>query len=115
MKLPNIFDKPGSTKTYPAGATIFAEGDPPEFMYVVKTGHVDIVKDGRVVETVGPDGFFGELALVDKSSRSATAKAKTDCELAPISEKQFLFMASETPFFSLTVMREMANRLRRAP
>jgi CRP-like cAMP-binding protein len=115
LKLPNIFDKPGSTKAYPAGSTIFAAGDPPDFMYVVKTGQVDIMIGDRVVETVGPDGFFGELALVDKSSRSATAKAKTDCELAPISEKQFLFMASETPFFSLTVMREMAHRLRRAP
>jgi CRP-like cAMP-binding protein len=115
LKLPNIFDKPGSTKTYPAGATIFAGGDPPDFMYVVKTGQVDIVKDGRVLETIGPDGFFGELALVDKSTRSATAQAQTDCELAPISEKQFLFMVSETPFFALTVMREMAHRMRRAP
>ena len=115
MKLPNIFDKPGSTKTFPAGATIFAAGDPPEFMYVVKKGQVDIIREGRTLETVGPDGFFGELALVDKSNRSATAQAQTDCELAPISEKQFLFMVSETPFFALTVMREMAHRLRRAP
>lgn len=59
-------------------------------MYVVKAGQVEIVKGDQVVETVGPDGFFGELALVDASSRSATARARTDCELVPITEKQFL-------------------------
>ena len=114
VKLPNIFDKPGTTKTFRAGDIIFAVGDLADFMYVVKAGKVDILKGDRVLETVGPDGFFGEMALVDSSARSATAKAQTDCELAPITEKQFLFMVGETPFFSLMVLRELVGRLRRA-
>jgi CRP-like cAMP-binding protein len=115
VKLPNIFEKKSALKTFRAGDVIFAAGSAPDCMYVVKAGQVDIVKADRVVETVGPDGFFGELALVDAAPRSATARAQTDCELAPISETQFLFMVSETPFFSLSVMREMAARLRRTP
>src|SRR5262245_48954191 len=113
VKLPNIFEKESATKAFRAGETIFAVGDPADFMYVVKAGRVEILKDDRVIETVEPDGFFGELALVDAGVRGATARAQTDCVLAPINEKQFLFMVGETPFFSLMVMREMAARLRR--
>ena len=113
MKLPNIFESKANPRTFRAGETIFASGEPANCMYVVKAGKVDIVKAGKVVETIGPDGFFGELALVDAAARSASAHAQTDCELTPIDEKQFLFMVAETPFFSLRVMREMATRLRR--
>jgi CRP/FNR family transcriptional regulator, cyclic AMP receptor protein len=113
LKLPNIFEKGTTPVTVRAGDAVFAEGQPADFMYAVKRGEVEIVIDGRVVETVGPEEFFGELALVDNSARSATARAKVDSELVPINEKQFLFMVSETPFFSLVVMRKLAERLRR--
>lgn len=113
MKLPNIFEKGRTPVVARTGETIFTDGQPADFMYAVKRGEVEIVIDDRVVETVGPDEFFGELALVDHSPRSATARAKTECELFPISEKEFLFMVAETPFFSLVVMRKLAERLRR--
>ena len=114
MKLPNIFETPSAVASFRAGDTIFSAGQAAELMYLVKTGEVDIVKNGRVIETVGPDGFFGELALVDAQARSASAIAGTDCTLATITEKQFLFMVGETPFFALVVIREMAKRLRRS-
>jgi hypothetical protein len=56
--------------------------------------------------------IFGEMALIDSEPRSATAVAITDVELVPISEKQFLFLVSQTPYFALTVMRVLAQRLR---
>lgn len=113
MRLPNIFETPDALVRFRAGETIFSAGEPAELMYVIKSGEVDIVKNGRTIETIGPDGFFGELALVDSHARSAAAAAKTDCTLARVTEKQFLFMVGETPFFALNVMREMARRLRR--
>ena len=113
VRLPNIFDTPDAIVHYRSGETIFSTGQPAELMYLVKAGEVDIVRDGQTIETVGPDGFFGELALVDAQPRSANAIAKTDCTLAKVTEKQFLFMVGETPFFALTVIREMARRLRR--
>ena len=63
VKLPNVFEKPENLKRFAAGQTIFEAGQAPDFMYVVKMGEVDLYKDGRLLETVGPDGFFGELAL----------------------------------------------------
>jgi CRP/FNR family cyclic AMP-dependent transcriptional regulator len=112
VKLPNIFERGTTPVTVRAGETIFSEGEPAELMYVIKHGQVEILRDGQLLETVGPDDFFGEMALVDSSPRSATARAKTDCELMPINEKHFMFMVGETPFFSLIVLRKVVERLR---
>jgi hypothetical protein len=58
--------------------------------------------------------IFGEMALIDNAPRSATAIAASDAKLVPVSEKQFLFLISNTPYFALNVMRVMARRLRAA-
>jgi CRP/FNR family cyclic AMP-dependent transcriptional regulator len=113
MKLPNIFEKDATPIAYAPGQIVFEEGQSRDFMYVVKKGEVDIVINGQVVETVGEDSFFGELALIDHAPRSATAIAKTDCTLIKIDERQFLYLVQETPFFALIVMRTLAARIRR--
>jgi CRP-like cAMP-binding protein len=98
---------------YAAGDVIFAEGDKGDAMYVVRTGEVTIERGAGVMETLSGGGVFGEMALIDGSPRSATVRAKTDCEVAPINEKTFLFLVHETPFFAIAVMRTLADRLRR--
>ena len=66
----------------------------------------------RTMADLTADNIFGEMALIDSEPRSATAVAITDVELVPISEKQFLFLVSQTPYFALKVMRVLAQRLR---
>jgi CRP-like cAMP-binding protein len=100
---------------YQPGEIIFSQGDNGDQMYVVRSGEVEIERDGKVVEKLSSGQVFGEMALIDGSPRAATARARTVCELAPISEKAFVFMVHETPFFALTVMRTLAERLRRWP
>jgi CRP/FNR family transcriptional regulator, cyclic AMP receptor protein len=112
MKLRNIFEKDTKPVSYTAGTVIFKEGQERNCMYAVKTGEVDLLVRGQLAETVSPEGFFGELALIDRAPRTATAVAKTDCSLIPITEKQFLFLVHEVPFFALTIMRSMGARIR---
>ena len=100
------------TRSFSAGEVIYSEGGTPNAMYVIQSGEVELKVSGKSLGVVGPDGFFGEMALVDQSPRGATTVAKTDCPIMPISEKHFLFMVEETPFFALTVMRTMIARLR---
>jgi CRP-like cAMP-binding protein len=107
-----MFENENPARAYPAGAPLFAAGDPGDVMYVVKTGEVDILVGEQIVETVGPNGIFGEMALIDNESRSASARARTDCQLVTINPKQFLFMVHETPYFAIEVMRTMSQRLR---
>ncbi len=96
-----------------AGSRIFEEGQPGDTMYAIVEGEVDIVSRGRVLEAAGPGGIVGELALIDRSVRSASALARTDCKLVPVDAKHFQYMVGQTPFFALQVMRIMAERLRR--
>jgi CRP-like cAMP-binding protein len=115
MRVPNIFDNDrGARVSYEAGAVICREGDPGDTMYIVQSGEVEIQAGGRVVEVVGPEGFFGEMALIDQAPRSAAVIARTDCVLSSITQKQFLFMVEETPFFAIRVMQAMSARLRRS-
>jgi len=100
-------------ESFPAGQTIFSEGKDGDVMYVVKDGEVDVWVHGRVVETIGPGGVFGEMALVDQGPRSATAIAKTDCTLVPVNQARFTFLVQQVPSFSLEVMSVMARRLRK--
>ena len=112
MKLPPYFCDPSRLRVFPAGAVIFAAGDPGTEMFVVHEGEVDIVIDGVAVETVGPDQFFGELALIDDLSRSAAAVARTDCQLLPLNQREFTFLVDEQPFVAIRVMKVLADRLR---
>jgi CRP/FNR family transcriptional regulator, cyclic AMP receptor protein len=95
------------------GDVIFAEGDKGDAMYVIRSGEVAIERGGHVMESLGPGNIFGEMALIDGSPRSVTVRAKTDCVVAPMNEKSFLFLVDETPFFAVAVMRTLADRLRR--
>ncbi len=104
----------GEPEKFNAGETIFTEGQSGKHMYVVRSGAVDILINNRVVETIGPNGIFGEMAVVDGSARSGTARAQTTCELAPIDQRTFILMVDEAPYFALNVMRLMVHRLRRA-
>jgi CRP-like cAMP-binding protein len=106
--------RPGvPTRNFAKGKTIFKEGDPGDEFFVVVRGQVEIRSGDRHFETLGPDGIFGEMALIDDSPRSATAVALSDVTVAPIKENQFLFLVKNTPFFALSVMRVLAYRLRR--
>jgi CRP/FNR family transcriptional regulator, cyclic AMP receptor protein len=104
----------GESQRFAAGDTVFTEGDPGEGLYVVKSGTVALETGGRELETLGEGGIFGEMAIIDREPRSATAVAKTECELVVIDRRRFWFLVQETPYFAEIVMRVMADRLRRA-
>jgi CRP/FNR family transcriptional regulator, cyclic AMP receptor protein len=109
----HLFQNSKDYESYPAGKTIFKEGDSGDYMYVVQEGEVEIRRNDKVYETVGAGGILGEMALIDKSSRSATAIAKTDCKVVPVDEKKFTVLVQQTPYFALQVMQVMAFRIRR--
>jgi CRP-like cAMP-binding protein len=109
----NIFKNSGDVEAYSAGDVIFNVGDPTGPMYAVKDGEIEIIIGDKVIETIGPGGIVGEMALIDDSPRSALVRAKTDCHLVPISKDRFQFLVQQTPFFAINVMTVLAERLRR--
>ena len=109
----NLFAIEENPRLCEAGEVIFREYDMGAEMYVIVEGEVELRIAQSVVETLGPGEPFGEMALIDQAPRTATAIAKTDCKLAVIPEKRFLFMIQTTPHFALQIMKVMADRLRR--
>jgi CRP/FNR family transcriptional regulator, cyclic AMP receptor protein len=100
------------TRRVRAGGIIFREGERADELFVIKSGYVRIQIGNRTMADLTTDNIFGEMALIDSEPRSATAVAITDVELVPVSEKQFLFLVSQAPYFALKVMRTLAQRLR---
>ena len=109
----DMFAGEENPRTCGLGEVIFREYDMGSEMYVVLDGEVELRIKDSIVETLGPGEPFGEMALIDQSPRTATAVAKTPCKLAVISEKRFLFLVQCTPYFSLQIMKVMADRLRK--
>jgi CRP-like cAMP-binding protein len=100
------------TRLVEAGGTIFRQGEDAQELFVIKSGEVRIQLGNRTITELHADDIFGEMALIDNEPRSASAIAITDVELVPVTEKQFLFLVSQTPYFALKVMRVLAQRLR---
>ncbi|MGH8174610.1 MAG: EAL domain-containing protein, partial [Rhodanobacteraceae bacterium] len=76
-----------------AGSIIFAENDPPTTGFLLESGEVEVSTMQRgeptILGVVGPGMLLGEMAVIDNSPRSATARALTDCILTPIDRLQF--------------------------
>lgn len=98
---------------YSPGDAIFKEGDEGDLMYVILEGEVLIIAGGQVVDELSKGDLFGEMALIDRSPRSASATAKSVCTLAPMDQANFMFLLQHTPYFSIHVMSVMAERLRK--
>ena len=112
MKVKGVFLNTKDVREVPAGTVIFEEGDSGQEMFGVIEGEVEVRVAGGFHRRLGPDDTFGEMAIVDSTSRSATVVAMTDTKLAVIDRPTFLFLVTETPMFALQVMSSIAERLR---
>jgi CRP/FNR family transcriptional regulator, cyclic AMP receptor protein len=107
-----LLGKEADVVTLAPGEVLFEKGEPGRFIYVVKSGDLQIIDGNFVYETVSTGGILGEMALVDAGPRSATARAIKQSVVIPVDERRFLFMVQQTPFFAIRVMRVMSARLR---
>ena len=94
--------------TFAPGDVIFAKGEKGDKMYVIRSGSRSsgTAKSSRRYR----GGYFRGEGL---DRRIAEGRHGTG-EVAPVTEKSFLFLVHETPFFAIAGMRTLAERLRRA-
>lgn len=112
-KTVSLLQKQAAPKTFSTEQVIFKEGDSGDFMYGILEGEVDLLVNGKVVETIATGEVFGAGALVGVGARTYRAIAKTDCQLAFLDRERFLFAVQETPMFALKVMKSYSERLNR--
>src|SRR3954453_16221445 len=102
---------------YDVDDVIFEEGSTGRELFVVLDGKVDIAKmnDGvrTPIVTLGKGEFFGEMAVIDGSSRSATAiAAAANTKVMRINHARFVYLVSQQPAFALMIMDALSKRLR---
>jgi MFS family permease len=74
----------------PAGHVVVKQGDIGDRYYVIESGEVDVIGDGRVVATLGPGEGFGEIALLRRMRRTATVRASSELRLQALRSEHFL-------------------------
>ena len=100
------------------GDYIFREGEFGQHAYIINSGTVELVKftgdQQSVLAELEKGALFGEMAIIDGSARSASARAKTECVLKVVSEEQLKKHLSSSPTASLDMMRRLASYVRNA-
>ena len=114
----NVLRQEDFLKSYDPMQIIFAEGDTGDKMYIVQDGSVDISKENNgnnlFLSTFTKGEIFGEMALVENMSRSATAAAgDSGAAVMEIDSSQFIYLVSQQPVFALVVLKTMSQRLRK--
>ena len=109
----------GFSKKYSKDEIIFREDDPGSAMFVILTGKVKVVRtsnDGRevILTILSQYDFFGEMALLDGLSRSASVIATEESELFIIQREEFLNLLKLHPEISINLWQELTQRLRAA-
>ena len=111
MDIRKLFDTAENVEVYVPGDIIFREGDQAHHMYVVLDGTIELQVAGHTVGTAQGGDLMGEMAIVGSHKRTATAVAATACRLAPVTERRFVLLVQETPYFALHVMKVLTDRI----
>ena len=96
------------------GASIYRRHERGDCAYIIRSGQVEISERGRAVEIMRPGEIFGEMALIDKEARTASAIALGEVELIPIDRPMFQVLVRDDPDFAQTIINLLARRLRAA-
>ena len=111
--------KLGTSQKYKKGNIVVLEQDSGAALFVIITGKVKVVRmdeDGRevILSMFGPGEFFGEMSLLDGLARSASVVATMKSELFMIHRRDFLELLNEFPTVTISLLAELAMRLRKA-
>jgi CRP/FNR family transcriptional regulator, cyclic AMP receptor protein len=98
--------------TVPKGKVLVSEGETGQQFFVIMKGTAKLSRRGRKIALLGPGDSFGELALLDKHPRNATAVAESDMELVVIGQREFAGLIDDVPGFARKLLAAMASRLR---
>lgn len=94
------------------GEVLCEEGDLGDALYLIVEGEAEVVKDQRVMTTLGPGEAFGEMALLTGEPRSATVIARTAMELYKLKQDHFDNVLTWSPRMAWALSRALARRLR---
>ena len=93
------------------GKVLIREGERGREFFVLLDGSAEVTKDGRHINTLGPGDFFGEIALISNSPRTATVTATSPVHTLVITDRSFRRLLDESPEIQRKVLVALAERL----
>jgi len=105
-------------KEFPKGTVLFREGEPGRDMYVVQHGRVNVSKKvgevEKILSSMGPGEFLGEMSILNNKPRSATATCAEDSKLLVIDAKTFEAMIRGNAEIAIRMIKKLATRVAEA-
>lgn len=100
---------------FPANYTLFSEGDIGEKLYILKSGMVKIFhpdKPDQPIAMLGPNEFFGEMALFEDRKRTASAMTTSDSEIFLLEKTDFYDLVLKNQNIASKLSDEFLNRVK---
>ncbi len=101
-----------SETTFGLGQVITAEGDEGVAFYLLLAGRASVARHGRLIKTLGPGDFFGEISLVDGRPRTATVVAETEVRAIEIRREEFVRLMDRFGAVRLGIVMALTERVR---
>jgi|SRR6476661_1341028 len=99
-------------KTFQSGQELTSEGQGAAGFFVIESGEADVAVDGASRRTLGPGDYFGEIALIDGGSRTATVTASSEGTCYGLTSWQFRPLVEEHGSIAWTLLEALASRIR---
>jgi len=93
------------------GKELTTQGKSAREFFVLLEGSADVTKDGQRINQLGDGDFFGEIALVSRSPRTATVTATSPVRALVITDRSFRRLLEESPQIQLKVLEALAERI----
>jgi CRP/FNR family cyclic AMP-dependent transcriptional regulator len=100
--------------TVPAGRMLTEQGTVGREFFLIVSGQASVRRNNRKVAILGPEQYFGELALLDRRPRSASVISDTEMALLVLGQRDFNDVLDSVPALSRKLLAAMATRLREA-
>lgn len=98
---------------YPAGATVFEEGQPADALYVVITGELVLTRDAEEIDRVGENSALGAWDLIDSGVRVFGSQAATETLLLRVEREDFNDLLLDYPELGQSMLKAMVRRFRK--
>lgn len=108
--------KEGLGKIYADGDAIIKQGEVGDCMFVVQAGEVEVLKDSESgpvqLAVLGPGSFFGEMAIFERETRSATVRARGEARVLTVDKRTLLRRIRKDPLLAFNLLQTMSGRIR---
>jgi CRP/FNR family transcriptional regulator, cyclic AMP receptor protein len=101
-------------RTFNAGETIASEGSGGIGFFIIDEGEAKVMRGDQEVARLGPGDYFGELALIDEGTRTATLVAESDMTCYGLTSWEFRPLVEDSSQIAWKLLQALAKQLRQA-